>query len=493
MSHALLALLLGMASPSPEYTVEVSFDGSQLAVGKNGTQDWSDYLGKHVKVAVKNFDPSPTKIKLEGKELDLGKCPTTVTMEEKSYVCAKIGEDLQLGADNALDVEIAGKLGTVRFGSTQPPHEAEASEGDEAPVPRVGVTSPRVTLSALKAYRDILTLVGSETRLSRGWTDKRRKHVIAGIEAQITAHGDATKQEDAASALESAARYVQSRKYRDVAIIVLTNDGRLVGPKLDIDENDTVHVLVLGPVVDVGATCSQAPAFRSRGDISKIVDILNWTKDEAKTPPEKEYELLELENCDGDQGIGMEITRLDDSAEPKAKVETLKLPVGKLYRLSVAAGFVFDFSRPASFDVGATSGDTTARITSSATRTGPDGVLSFQVHPRRVDAVGARTRLSEIASLMIGASVRAPREHVYLGTALEPWPGLGINVGYHFQKEDRLKSGYALGDAVTGDAPVLRDWMKPTGREWFVGFIVSSDLVNFILEKRKNAKEEAGD
>lgn len=313
------------------------------------------------------------------------------------------------------------------------------------------------------------------------------------IEAWLKATSTQTAQQEAAFTqaalglgLTKLPAVAESIYTGDKAILFFDAKGHpLLAPHPQIDEDDTVAIVVIGTegesIDSLEVTkCSAAREVRIGGGLP-TGSFIKTSSDPA--PKGKRYDIVTTSRCSADGGIEVKVKTSTGAAKSEV---VFTIPTLPLYRLTVALGLLYDFARVVEYRATPLKGETVPVINQNEHFAGLNAVAFVSLRVCKVDAVRARFRANGyawcgiFANPSIGISLSAPTEHLYAGLNLEPWPGLGLLLGYHLFQKQSLADGYQVGDRFDAGVavPVDKRW---TGHGFFLGLALDSTLVGNLL------------
>jgi hypothetical protein len=256
-------------------------------------------------------------------------------------------------------------------------------------------------------------------------------------------------------------------RWLDVAAIFFTSDGQPVSPLPQIDENDTV-VLVVLPVDDNAMvqelkilTCDAPLLLRITGTAQPTPNKLSHAAEKPVCDDgiRNMYAVTLAERCSSDKGI-----IATAKSNENASSSSLTIPTLAVYHLTVGLGFIYDGTHTVNFRTAAVKGQSVPIIVKDDAVTGlTPPILLISYRPFGVDT--SRTRFERggwmtMFGLSLGLSLTAPLDNIYFGALWEPYPGLGLIAGPHLQKAMSLGGGYNVGDRFPGGGtvPVDKAW-----------------------------------
>jgi hypothetical protein len=266
----------------------------------------------------------------------------------------------------------------------------------------------------------------------------------------------------------------------DKYVLFFNADGTPVAPVPEIDEDDRVAIVILSPhndLTEVRVTaCGSAAPARIGGSGKSPVSLTG-----EHEPPDvsNRYRVVLASRCSSDTGIAAVVSVAGDSSSHDVKISTLSL-----YRFTVGVGLIFDFARDIEFRAVPVKGSAVPILVKDEHLRGlAPPVVFVSWRPFAVDMMRSRwPRVHEWLGVSLGVSLAAPLDHVYLGLLLEPYPGIGVTGGAHFQTVESLAGGYQVGDRFSGGGrvPVDRRWML-NETSGFVGLSLDSSVLTRLL------------
>lgn len=268
----------------------------------------------------------------------------------------------------------------------------------------------------------------------------------------------------------------------DRAMVVVDPDGNPLRELPPIDEDDVVLVVVVPPadkpVVDMAISkCGTAPTARVLGDLTE----LNRVSIEHR---QAGLAFRVATACSADDGI--EVT-LKLKNETNAKTFTLKtLP---LYRFTVALGFMYDFTHVTDYRADSVKGEAVPVIVENRRAAALGAAAFVTLRTYKADTRRSRFRSATgvwqmLLNFSIGISLSDPLDHLYTAINIEPYPGIGLLVGWHFFAQKHLGGGYAVGDRFAGGTavPVDKRWTAWSGSpNLFLGVTLDSSILSALL------------
>lgn len=273
----------------------------------------------------------------------------------------------------------------------------------------------------------------------------------------------------------------------DHVYVFLRADGSSAGGGIPpIDENDHIHVYFVEAVEGLSSKCGVPLDSRVVGSVGNVrTEVVDPQK---QTPPKPAS--IHAHACSADDGLELTWRHAVEGGSGK-QTGTQTLDILPLYRLSVGAALVFDFTRTRSYDAELVEGRVVPQIHENNPRRGLGAVAFAAIRIARVDATRLR-RASQWFAPAIGVSLRNPLDHLYLGLLIEPFPGIGAIAGYHFHREATLAGGYETGDAIaSGAVPTKKTW-SPQAEDWFVGVALDGRVLAELLVALGKKKKGAG-
>jgi hypothetical protein len=274
---------------------------------------------------------------------------------------------------------------------------------------------------------------------------------------------------------------------KDYAVVFYDSDGNaLFMPIPEIDEDDTVYIVVVpaGGTTVTGlriVTCSNGPAVRVGGS-AVLTPPARWRANAAPPPPPV-LSMVKVQRCSSDQGIKASF----QSNQVSHDISITTLP---LYRVTLGLSLIYDLAHSVAFSTQTVKGNSVPSIVEDDHVTGPAAVGFVSLRLDTVDMSRPRCAntnpwhcLLRAVNPALGINVTDPINHIYAGLNIEPWPGLGLILGYHFQRTSQLANGYNVGDLLpTGSVPTVMRWENPgTNFNGFVGLNVDGTLLAKIL------------
>lgn len=261
------------------------------------------------------------------------------------------------------------------------------------------------------------------------------------------------------------------------AVLFVDGSGSPVGPFPHIDEDDTVVVVAIPAagkeIQELRLTTCGAPK-PVRVDGGAVV------RPAAAPPPDPEarHRLIRAKECSADEGIKVIVRQSGSDSSNEVKVPTLAL-----HTITIGLGLIYDFALTREFRASSVKGEAVPVIISDEHLRGISPPVPFVFwRPWKVTKQKRRPWPPDFLGIGLGVSLVEPLDHLYLGALLEPYPGLGLIGGYHFQTIKTLANGYHVGDRFpAGDVPVDRRW-NVTGEEWFAGVYVDAALFSNLLK-----------
>lgn len=281
----------------------------------------------------------------------------------------------------------------------------------------------------------------------------------------------------------------------DKAVVFYGSDGKpLFLPLPDIDEDDTVYVVIVSldddQVVseDRITTCSSGPDVRVGG----TARVPNLAGGAVPAAAPLTTHTMTAQRCSSDQGIKASFKTTNGSG---SSTKDLSIPTLPLYRLTLGLSLIYDLAHQVSFSTQTVKGNSVPSIVQDDHVTGLAAVGFVSLRLEKVDMSRARCTggtgfwssighcLGRAVAPAIGVNVTDPVNHLYAGLNVEPWPGLGLILGYHFQRTAQLGGGYQVGDLLpSGSVPTVMRWEDP-GRNFngFIGLNLDGVLLGKIL------------
>ena len=277
-------------------------------------------------------------------------------------------------------------------------------------------------------------------------------------------------------------RYRSDHRY----VLFYTSDGKPFEPLPQVDEDDTIVIVVVAAGLEGGAdkapkieavtvtTCNAPVPFRIAGSgkpspTFAMKTMQNRSTPQAADPTTDYYKLVLTTRCRQEDGIEASATvkPTGENATPQTQALT-KIPTLAVYNFTLGLGFLYDFTRTTEYRASTVKGQNVPVIVEDEHAEGmTPGVLFVSWRPWAVDTQrsrwpGGSTRASigEWFGLSLGFRLTDPLHHLYTGVLVEPYPGFALTGGAHFQAVNSLGGGYKVGDRFSGggDVPVDKRW-----------------------------------
>jgi hypothetical protein len=270
----------------------------------------------------------------------------------------------------------------------------------------------------------------------------------------------------------------------DKAVLLFDEQGEYYDSLPKVDEDDTIAVVIVPRDAEKRITdlqilkCEAPKVLRIAGGAGGGVI------EPSAAPPTSEPEPVAMriaKECGTEAG-------LEVKAKADATAFSISIPTLPLHRITVGLGVFFDLSRPSTVAARPLKGESVPVLTQTRSIEGLATAAMVAIRPLRVDTVRRRDRFWEIVAPSFGVSLTDPKDHLYLAINIEPFPGLGLLVGYHAFREEILADGYASGDRYpSGTLPVVKRWRWwGEGGLWkepqvFIGLNADSSLLVDLL------------
>lgn len=269
---------------------------------------------------------------------------------------------------------------------------------------------------------------------------------------------------------------------QDVAVLFFDDSGKPLWPLPQVDEDDTLVVVVLAvPGNKLGddlriTACGAADPVRVAGSAAGVVERTG-TGAEAR-----DMQLAVAKACSSEEGL-----RISGSTRAAAATSStpfdIRVPTLALNRATVGLGLVFDFSLQREYRTVAVKGEAVPVISEDTHRRGlVPPIPLVALRPAAVDTARVR-RWHQAFAPVIGISIPEPTDHLYLGILIEPLPGLGLVHGIHLHREPVLAGGFAVNDRVPGGTFTTdKRWAEVSGSDAFVGLYVDASNLAKVLK-----------
>jgi hypothetical protein len=259
---------------------------------------------------------------------------------------------------------------------------------------------------------------------------------------------------------------------KNVAVLFFFDDGKPMYPLPTVDEATEIYGIVSFKG-DAGtlrvSSCDAAPVRIGGGAGTAGFEV----KREAQTTPN--LRAFHAKGCSADTGLKVTIV--------KSPTETAEIavPTLALYRLTIGLGFIYDFTHQTSFRAGTVAGEATPVVVQDEQRVGLASVAFVALRIFPADMVNTRS-FGQAVSPAVGISLTHPTDHLYLAAQIEPWPGIGFIVGWHFLRQPNLGGGLSVGDRVPANQEIPTDdrWTS-AWRNVFGGVTLSTDVLAKLL------------
>ena len=260
----------------------------------------------------------------------------------------------------------------------------------------------------------------------------------------------------------------------DKAVLFYNTDGTPLGQNPQVDEDDDIYVIIVGasdnPIKSTQITTCDAPQQVRVSSSPNPLEKIAAQQQQSLF----QYAVVHASHCSADNGLKITVNAKDS--------KQISIPTLALYRIQVLVALIFDFAQTTQYSAAAVKGEPLPVIAANTQEGGLGAVPFVSLSWVPADTVRVRT-FWQAWGPAVGISLAAPTSHIYAGLNIEPWPGLGLVAGWHFQQIQVLANGYQVGDYVpSGSVPTVGRWKNPDISDVFAGIALDGNVLGEILK-----------